>query len=243
MALHLGLRRYRAKAADHLPPSWVAKFELRQPSLASSWGGPLNGQRGRQAIVRELCRVTQFDAVVETGTFRGTTTQFLADVSGAVVYSIEANERYYWYAVKRLRDRDVHLILGDSRVAVGDLAGRIPASKQCLFYLDAHWGPGLPLADELAAIRDNWPASTVIIDDFKVPFDEGYGYDDYGPGSVLDETLLEAAAMHGWRLGYPVLDSREETGASRGAAILIGPRSALDPASLTTVRPAGVLQA
>ena len=30
-----------------------------------------------------------------------------------------------------------------------------------------------------------------MIDDFRVPFDDGYRYDDYGEGKILDLGLIE----------------------------------------------------
>ena len=47
-----------------------------------------------------------------------------------------------------------------------------------------------PLRDELEIIFNSWSNSVVMVDDFQVPGTE-YGYDDYGPGRVLNITYLE----------------------------------------------------
>jgi hypothetical protein len=65
------------------------------------------------------------------------------------------------------------------------------------------------------------PNAVVMIDDFRVPDDPGYGYDDYGPGRVLDCQYLESAARrHGLVILYPALPSAEETGSRRGCVVL-----------------------
>jgi hypothetical protein len=45
-------------------------------------------------------------------------------------------------------------------------------------YLDAHWNEYLPLRDELSVLKE-WPNTVVMIDDFKVPSDERFGWDKY----------------------------------------------------------------
>jgi hypothetical protein len=50
--------------------------------------------------------------------------------------------------------------------------------------------------------------------------DEGYGFDDYGPGRRLDLSLLAGLDPVGARLFFPVLPSAEESGARRGCAVI-----------------------
>ena len=45
-----------------------------------TWRGPFNGQNARQQIVRDLVFSLKIEQFVETGTFRGTTTEFLANL-------------------------------------------------------------------------------------------------------------------------------------------------------------------
>jgi hypothetical protein len=260
----LAYRAYRA-SMDRLPASAGAKLErsvrrsLRtwsgltsspvigrldfamRPSLRSSWGGPMNGQAGRRAIVRDLLEALDVDLIAETGTFRGTTTEFFAHVSGKPVHSVESNPRFHEFARRRLASLpDVHLVLGDSRSFLRDLAGRPDlADRTVLFYLDAHWEEDLPLRDELPIIADRWSRAVAIVDDFAVPGDEGYTYDDYGPDMALVEEYLPADALEGWGRFYPSLPSSEETGFRRGCIVLASPE--LDPAvsAVPSLRRAG----
>ena len=79
-------------------------------------------------------------------------------------------------------------------------------------YLDAHWNDDLPLVEELQIVSAGWPRAVIMIDDFQVPGDAGYGYDDWGPGRALTEDLLPATALAGWSLTYPSAASDYETG-------------------------------
>lgn len=60
-----------------------------------------------------------------------------------------------------------------------------------------------------------------MIDDFRVPEDDGYGFDTYGNGLELNESLLPPLPK--WGLFYPRLPSAEESGARRGCCVLASP--------------------
>ena len=88
-------------------------------------------------------------------------------------------------------------------------------------YLDAHWNDDLPLAEELEIVFGACPNAIVMVDDFQVPFDAGYRYDDYGVGRVLTANYIEPiVAAHGLRILYPSTPSVHETGARRGCVVL-----------------------
>jgi predicted O-methyltransferase YrrM len=191
------------------------------PGVLSSWGGPLNGQRCRQQIVRELARAIGFDQVIETGTFRGASTEFFGHVTGAPVLTVESSRRHYEFARRRFAGLpDVAVMHGDSRSFLRSESGRSTAGNT-LFYLDAHWHEDLPLGDELSIIRASWERAVVIVDDFEVPGDPGYAYDDYGPGKKLTAAYLPPLA--GWGVFYPSASSTAETGARRGCVVLVSP--------------------
>ena len=61
-----------------------------------------------------------------------------------------------------------------------------------------------------------------MIDDFEVPCDPGYGFNDYGPGLRFGTELLPAATRE-YRQFYPTTPSREETGYRRGFILLAAP--------------------
>ena len=63
-----------------------------------------------------------------------------------------------------------------------------------------------------------------MIDNFKVPNDDDYSYDDYGSGEVLDAIYLAATmATRSLKLRYPSSASNLETGRQRGCGVLTGP--------------------
>ncbi len=163
--------------------------------------------------------------MVETGTFRGTATEFFAAVFGGPVQTVEINPRYFAYSRLRLTGYpDVTVELGDSRAFLERLAHSTGATTEATFiYLDAHWQENLPLAEELHIIASARPRCVVMIDDFQVPGDDGYGYDDYGPGKALIEEYLPASVLRGWSLMYPSAMSEKETGGKRGCCVLASP--------------------
>lgn len=219
------------------PASMAARIDLSRPSLSSAWGGPLNGQTHRRAIVREIARTYPIDQVVETGTFRGTSTEFFAAVFGVPILTIEANARYFEYSNRRLAPfPEVEVLHGDSRPALRRIAADATPTQFPFLYLDAHWHDDLPLREELEVIARTWARCVVMVDDFEVPGDPGYGFDDYGPGKSLTAECLRLPYLDGWAVLYPRVPSKDETGATRGCCVLLSP--SLAPGSeLHTLRP------
>lgn len=176
-----GLRRLLGRPVGMIDYIWF-------PDRGASWGGPFNGQTARQALFREIIGNTQPHAIVETGTYLGTTTEFMAQ-TGLPVFTIEAHPRNYGFARARFwRRRNITLLQGDSRTALRTLFdGPLQRLSSCtlFFYLDAHWNENLPLAEEIDIVFGRCPSAVVMVDDFQVPADPGYGYDDYGPGKAL----------------------------------------------------------
>lgn len=220
--------------AKVLPDQLLDRIARRSPRTAAylDWcdhgnmwasGGPMNGQVVRRHIVGELARRVAPSAVVETGTYRGETTAFLADVTGAQTFTCEVLPRYHEYVLRRFRRRaDITVERADSRTFLRHLAERddMPADG-VLFYLDAHWYEDLPLPEELELIAGHWTRSTIVVDDFQVPGDDGYGYDDYGPGGRLTSAILPSEVMAGRVALYPTVPSADETGARRGCVVIV----------------------
>jgi hypothetical protein len=220
--------RYRVKGAleqvvSRLPDRLAARIDGLRPGLKTGFGGPLNGQSMRTAVVRESFDQLRFDLVVETGTYRGMTTAFFRTLTDARIVSIESNERYARFAFRRLRAQpDTRVIWGDSATEIRRLAaGRRPVpAERPFFYLDAHGEERLPLRWELLEIASGWPAFCALIDDFEVPGDPGYRADDYGPGFRLCVDHLAGLQLPGVVAFWPSAPSATETGAQRGWLIL-----------------------
>lgn len=193
------------------------------PRDGFAWGGPMNGQGTRCRMVAQIIAAHAPCAIVETGAYLGTTTEWFASFQRPV-FSSEANGVNHGFASARLkRFRHVSIRRGDSRAFLRtlDWTDLNAQARPVLFYLDAHWHEDLPLAEELEIIFTLCAQPIVVIDDFKVPDDEGYGFDDYGPGKALIwDYVAPIIARHGARAAYPSTLSAEETGARRGCIVL-----------------------
>lgn len=221
-----GIWNWSALAA---PRAWSAIRQGRRayrerPEIRDIWGGPFNGQEARRALFDQLVAAVDPAAIVETGTFRGVTTEYLAG-AGRPVHTIELSPSAFGYSGERFADHNVKVkrYLGDSRVLLRWLlARRLSSAAPVLFYLDAHGGgQELPLAAEIELIAERSPKPVIMIDDFAVPHDAGYRYDDYGPGKVLDHALI-APLLERFRMAafYPATPSAAETGMRRGCVVL-----------------------
>jgi hypothetical protein len=208
------IERAYLKFTNAAPARLSTRLDLMRPSY---WADPpLNGQRERQRIVRELARAIEFDEVVETGTFRGATTLFFSHLLGCPVHSAELLPRYHAFAAVRCAaDPSIRLTCGDSREFLRRLAPEI-AGHTTLFYLDAHWEADVPRFEELEILAGQQRA-VVMIDDFQVPDDPGYGFTHYGGAPLNLDYLPE---LSGWRSFFPAVPSSRETGARRGCIVL-----------------------
>jgi predicted O-methyltransferase YrrM len=161
---------------------------------------------------------------VETGTFRGTTTRFLAQACpGTAIRSVELSPRSIGFARRNVREFPaVRLERGDSRAVLKELVEEHTLCDQrAFFYLDAHWGHDLPVVGELTLVFDSFRHAVVAIDDFQVPGDPGYGHDYYGEGRELTLAAL-GSTIERYELAvfFPRLPSSEESGKRTGLAVL-----------------------
>jgi predicted O-methyltransferase YrrM len=140
-----------------------------------------NGQKNRARVFHALNTEVQFENYIETGTFLGMTTDFLARTArerGAHVYSCEIDDRHFGIASRTVGMlQNVQLYHGNSADFLRSLSATLSRTLN-FAYLDAHWNEYLPLRDELSILKE-WPDTVVMIDDFKVPSDERFGWDKY----------------------------------------------------------------
>jgi hypothetical protein len=219
--------RYLLKAAaKHIVPAQVlgALDYVRFPSRVAGWGGPFNGQSARCALFREIVAKLRPRVIVETGTHLGTTTEYMAQ-AGLPVFTVEADPRNYGFVRARFwRTGNITLLFGDSRAGLCKLLDgplRDMAHLTLFFYLDAHWNADLPLAEELEIVFGRCLAAIVMLDDFEVPYDAGYGHDDYGPGKTLTASYIApAVSRYELQTFYPSTRSIAESGLRRGCVVL-----------------------
>jgi hypothetical protein len=221
--------------ADYLCRPGLKKARWNLARAGVNDGGPFNSQRGRTVVVRQIIDAMDARAIVETGTHRGTTTEFFSKLS-IPVHSVEIQPRLHAYSRIRLRaHHNVVLHLGDSADVLRMLAhdSTFP-NQRVFFYLDAHsWDNNPPLDEELALVFGNWSEAVVMIDDFAVPGDS-YGYLDMGPGRCLDEAALQEQ-LHVPRF-YPAMPAYQETGYNTGWVVLASGTSADRLADLPGLR-------
>lgn len=182
---------------------------------------PFAGDVSVCETVAELARKHRIASIIETGTYHGATTRFLAGL-GVPVLTVESDRENFAQACVNLADvRNATPVLGSSAVLLPDLIEH--SKRPILFFLDAHWGKSWPLLDELAMIslEHGTERSVIVIHDFKVPGTD-LGYDTYD-GQDLDLEYVEDAInaiycrhRKGWSVSYNAPQTAQ--GLRRGVA-------------------------
>jgi hypothetical protein len=211
----------RTPYGPRLREAWTTAVLAWNVSVAKKelWSGmndPFNGQRMRLKTIRSLVAEFDPDSFIETGTFIGSTTRFFSG-NGVPVFTSEMKRVFWLLARLRLGWRsNVTTVRCDSRAMLESLTqGR--SFVRPFVYLDAHWWGDFPLTAELDLVLRSWEDVIVVIDDFRVPGDEGYGYDVYeGHPLAIEELTLPATTA----VAFPAQPSEAETGARRGALFL-----------------------
>jgi hypothetical protein len=199
---------------------------LDSPRFVPGETAGFNAQRHRKKVFVDLLGAFNFAEIVETGTFVGDTTGYLATTAPARVFTCETSPTFLSLARSRLNGLPhIRFTLGDSRQFLRSLFADelAPArlSNPVFFYLDAHWEDDLPLADEIGIIAQNLKEYVIMVDDFQVPGDPGYGWDDYGGKKALNLATFKPC-FDQWKLlpFFPNLPAPQETGLRRGCVVL-----------------------
>jgi hypothetical protein len=184
---------------------------LRNRMYGPGWGG-FHRDRVYQALVLDLLAAYDFSAFVETGTYRGYSTELVASRFPRLpVFTTEIVEPTYARS-KRFLDRypNITAILGSSDEVVKKLLDEKKFGPRPMFYLDAHWQSYWPLRKELEAIGRSGLPAIIVIDDFEVPGRSQFGYDVDGGGDVtagqkcnLDYIAPALAPARSYRAAFP----------------------------------------
>lgn len=177
-----------------------------------------------QKLVIKIISRFHASSFVETGTYLGGTTEFIAAKFPALpVFTCETNNAVFQPAVKRLKKYPNVTVVEQSsnkfiRNAIDTgILGPLP-----VFFLDAHWYDYWPLQDEVEMITSGLFRCIMIIDDFQVPGREDFVYCIGGGGSpafsgrtvvdtrVCNLDLIEARLNnhHEYELLYPKYEYR-----------------------------------
>ena len=208
----------RKIVTDRIFPRYFAERDHRRGGYQAP---PFHFQSGRIRMFENIIKACGIEQIVETGTYMGSTAAWFAGF-GLPVYTVEVNPRLAHFARLRFSASPlVHTAMMDSVTFLEQLA-KTPerTEKVTLFYLDAHWSKRLPLADEMRVVAGAFRRCVIAIDDFMVPDDPGYAFDDYGPGKRLDLDYVRRVGVPNIALFFPSLPSSEEDGAKRGCVVL-----------------------
>ena len=189
---------------------------------------PFNGQVRRLMQISLIANKFKPNYAIETGTYLGTTTIYLAAMVTEQTYTIEINKKRALSARRRFEenysDLMINCFIGDSILELTRILKDIPTKdKRLIAYLDSHGYGILPTTDELQALN-NWGQDWIaIIDDFKVNTDPGYGFDIYNGVEVGLSIVPELPGLQVW---VTKENSILETGAKRGTGYVFTDKSA-----------------
>jgi UDP-N-acetylglucosamine:LPS N-acetylglucosamine transferase len=77
---------------------------INSPSYVHSEETGFNGQVGRKQIFKDLLTEFRFSQIIETGTYLGDTTGYMARTAGIPVFSCEKNNLLHDLSKMRLKD-------------------------------------------------------------------------------------------------------------------------------------------
>jgi predicted O-methyltransferase YrrM len=183
---------------------------------------PFNGQAQRLKTITALARSFNATNIVETGTFLGSSTPYLASLVSGKTFTIEINSDTAKLTKKRFDNNhsslDIDLIVGDSAIEIERVLSKLdPSFTRIIAYLDAHWLDAIPTSAELLALCKWGGPWLAIIDDFQVEADNGYGFDKY-ENTVIGKNLVPKNFE--LRTFVPSQTSKVETGRRKGTGYI-----------------------
>ncbi len=130
------------------------------------WGGFHRDPIYRK-LIEELIESLQPTAFVETGTYRGYSTEFVASRFPKLpIYTTEIVEDRYQLTKKQLnRYSNITAELGNSDAVVRKWVAERKPGALPLYFLDAHWETYWPLREELRCITGAGGKAVIVIDD------------------------------------------------------------------------------
>lgn len=154
--------------------------------------------------------------VIETGTYLGQTTVFLAQAVSKVV-TIEASSLYFQQAGHLSEIPNVRRVLGSSSEVLPAVIRETERPR--LYFLDAHWQHFNPLLAELEAIAASGEEPVILIHDFLVPGHPELGYDMYADGRPISLDLVLPLLQRIYKKPDLSFNDGNAAGAQRGVLI------------------------
>jgi len=186
-----------------------------------------NGQIMRAAFLVWLFESAGCTSFVETGTSYGLTTLAASRMFRRPVFTVElVGSRLLKAKILSLlciaagKGGKITFNKGSSpewlkKILTGSRVGSLP-----MVYLDAHWYDYLPLRDELKiclARGDN----IVVIDDFEITSDPGFGYDQYKDKKIGIDLIADLLPKDRVEVLLPAYESEHETHDRRGTCVIL----------------------
>jgi len=185
--------------------------KFRNVFVGPDWNG-FHRDKVYRALMQEVLEALPVTSFVETGTWRGDSTQTIAMRHPKLaIFTSEVVEKSFNLARAALKKYpNITQDLGSSdefiaRLIAGKRTGDLP-----FFFLDAHWHTYWPLRAELKHISEARLRSVMVIDDFEVPGQPQFGYDIDGGGELkeglrcnLDYIRPSLGAANSYRILFP----------------------------------------
>ncbi len=158
--------------------------------MGMAWdNAPFNCDTKMQDEFLKLKNQYKIKNVIETGTYHGVTTRWLAG-NFDKIFTVEVNDTYYKQAILNLSGiKNIMAYLGSSETFLPIILKIV--DNDTIIFLDAHWNKN-PLLGELKAIKESGLKPALIIHDFFVDGKSdinnpagAWGFDLYPEQNVL----------------------------------------------------------
>lgn len=187
---------------------------FRNISIGPDWNAFHRDQIYR-ALMLEVLAAMPVSSFVETGTWRGDSTQMIARRYPKLpIYTSEVVKETFERARAVLKKYpNVTQDLGSSDAFVQKLIADKRIGDRPFFFLDAHWQTYWPLRNELRHISEARLSAVMVIDDFEVPGYPDFAYDVDGGGERtegqkcnLDYIRPSLSPQNTYRVLFPKYD-------------------------------------
>jgi hypothetical protein len=163
-----------------------------------SRGGPFGFDIQKSIEFNLLVIENNIDLIVETGTYYGDTTEFLAKIfPNKKIITCETNNTFFSLSKLRLNKyKNVKIF----NVSSDFLINNLDFDANIIFYLDAHWEKYWPIDNELKNIKKG----IIAIDDFFINC-SNYCYDHYDGRKLSKQVLIDNGIVDNIYINNPFI--------------------------------------